>query len=180
MHRPASVRIPLTILASAMLLAVAAARVHAAEGGFRQPMVPPGEQRSQTVERVRGQVRDRVAERDRDDDRDRHRTPQQDASSTVINYRGMRLVFSDGNWYRQEGDDLVATRPPSGMMVRELPAEHALRWVAGVPYFYANGLYYVWRERQKQYEVLQEPPAGSEPATRESEAARRAGAPSSK
>jgi hypothetical protein len=76
-----------------------------------------------------------------------------------ITHRGTRYLVSGGQWYEQRGRDLVATIPPAGVMVRDLPDGYSMRWIGGVPYFYADGLYYVWRERPRRYEIMQTPPA---------------------
>jgi hypothetical protein len=65
-----------------------------------------------------------------------------------------------GRWYEQRGDKLRAISPPQGVLVPELPRGYSMRWVGGVPYFYADGLYYLWRERKRSYEVLPTPPVG--------------------
>jgi len=80
--------------------------------------------------------------------------------STSFTYRGTRYLVNSGRWYEQRGSDLVPVTPPAGVLVEELPANHTMRWVGGVPYFYADGLYYIWRERVRRYEILQSPPAG--------------------
>ena len=80
--------------------------------------------------------------------------------STSITYRGTRYLINSGRWYEQRGTDLVPVTAPAGVLVEELPASHSMRWVGGVPYFYADGLYYVWRERARRYEIMQSPPAG--------------------
>lgn len=76
-----------------------------------------------------------------------------------ITHRGTRYLVSGGQWYEQRGRDLVATIPPAGVLVRDLPDGYSMRWIGGVPYFYADGLYYVWRERPRRYEIMQTPPA---------------------
>ncbi len=75
-----------------------------------------------------------------------------------ITHRGTRYLVSGGQWYEQRGRDLVAAAPPAGVMVRDLPDGYAMRWIGGVPYFYADGLYYIWRERPRRYEIMQSPP----------------------
>lgn len=88
---------------------------------------------------------------------------------TAITHRGTRYLVSGGQWYEQRGRDLVATIPPAGVMVRDLPDGYSMRWIGGVPYFYADGLYYVWRERPRRYEIMQSPPlAEAEARPRES------------
>jgi hypothetical protein len=85
-------------------------------------------------------------------------------AGTSITHRGTRYVVTDGRWYEQRGADLVAVTPPAGVLVRDLPQGHSMRWIGGAPYFYADGLYYVWRERERRYEIVQTPPAAQEPA----------------
>ena len=36
--------------------------------------------------------------------------------------------------------------------------DHETRWIDGVPYFVAGDTYFVWRERERKYEIV-EPPA---------------------
>lgn len=78
--------------------------------------------------------------------------------SASITHRGTRYLVSDGRWYEQRGDDLIAVAPPAGVLVESLPDGYSMRWVGGVPYFYADGLYYVWRERSRRYEILKTAP----------------------
>lgn len=76
-----------------------------------------------------------------------------------ISYRGMRYFISEGQWFEQRGSRLVAVEAPAGVLVRDLPEGYTMRWIGGVPYFYADGLYYVWREGSRRYEILQSPPS---------------------
>jgi len=78
--------------------------------------------------------------------------------SASFTHRGTRYVVNDGRWYEQRGNDLVSVAAPAGVLVENLPDGYAVRWVSGVPYFYADGLYYVWRERPRRYEILQSAP----------------------
>jgi hypothetical protein len=109
------------------------------------------------------------------------RRPQPDTSSQIgasLTYRGTQYVITEGQWYERRGRDLVAVTPPSGVLVRELPKGYAMRWIGGVPYFYADGLYYVWREGSRRYEILQSPPSDeAPPASSGGEEARRTAPP---
>jgi hypothetical protein len=51
--------------------------------------------------------------------------------------------------------------PPIGFTVAVLPPYYTTLWLGGFPYFYADGAYYMWRERERHYEVV-EAPAGAE------------------
>lgn len=83
---------------------------------------------------------------------------RQPSSSASITHRGTRYLVRGGQWYERRGGDLVAAVPPEGVLVKNLPDGHSMRWIGGVPYFYADGLYYVWRERPRRYEILTTPP----------------------
>jgi hypothetical protein len=130
------------LVAAAMLLA-AALPVAAADraGGLRQePLsVPPSVKRPTTT--VTPQADDAAQ-------------PQE---SALITYRGARYVVSDGRWYRQKGDKLEAVPQPEGVLVPALPSGYSMKWVGGVPYFHAKGIYYVWRERKRSYEIVPAP-----------------------
>lgn len=88
-------------------------------------------------------------------------------ATAAIRHRGTRYLVTEGRWFEQRGDALVETTPPAGVLVEDLPEGYSVRWVDGVPYFQAAGLYLVWRERQRRYEVLQAPPAADQPGVDE-------------
>ena len=92
---------------------------------------------------------------------------RQKGGSKELTYRGNRYVVSGGRWYQQRGNDLTAVDPPAGVLVEDLPEGYAMRWFGGVPYFYADGFYYVWRERVQRYEILQSPPTDERPPSGE-------------
>jgi hypothetical protein len=50
--------------------------------------------------------------------------------------------------------------PPFGLFVPVLPPFYTTVWFGGIPYYYANDSYYVWRQDQNRYEVVA-PPDGS-------------------
>lgn len=148
----------LLLVLAVVAAAVAAAPVHAADpGGLRQqPLEPaPGSQGRVPAPTGIGGKRGTTPPSLPED----ARAP----ASTTINFKGTRYVVSAGQWYVKRGGDLVAVAPPAGVLVPELPEGHSVRWIGGVPYFYAAGLYYVWRERSRRYEIMQHPPA-AEPA----------------
>jgi hypothetical protein len=51
--------------------------------------------------------------------------------------------------------------PRIGFTVAVLPPYYTTLWLGGFPYFYADGAYFMWRERERHYEVV-EAPAGAE------------------
>lgn len=87
----------------------------------------------------------------------------QESRGASISFRGTRYFVSEGQWFEQKGRRLVAIEPPAGVLVRDLPKGHSMHWIGGVPYFYADGLYYVWREGSRRYEILQSPPTAEQP-----------------
>lgn len=83
-----------------------------------------------------------------------------DGSQDAYRFRGKQYVRSQGGWFESRGSQLVQVAPPVGLAVDALPANHETRWIDGVPYFVAGDAYFVWRERERKYELV-EPPAGA-------------------
>jgi len=71
--------------------------------------------------------------------------------------------FHGGVWYRPEAGRFVVIAPPVGVLVPVLPPFYTTLTIGGVPYYYANDAYYVWRDPEHQYEVV-DPPANVESA----------------
>jgi hypothetical protein len=74
-----------------------------------------------------------------------------------------RYWFHGGVWYRPEGGRFVVIAPPVGVFVPVLPPFYTTLMLGGLAYYYANDAYYVWREPEHQYEVV-DPPANVESA----------------
>lgn len=72
-------------------------------------------------------------------------------------FRGSRYQFDRGRWYRDRGTGFFIAPPPIGMMIGVLPPYYSTLWIGGIPYFYADGAYFLWRERVRRYEVVEEP-----------------------
>jgi hypothetical protein len=68
-----------------------------------------------------------------------------------------RFWYSGGVWYRPYGPRYVVVRPPFGVFVPLLPPFYTTIWWAGIPYYYANDTYYVWRDQDRGYEVVPPP-----------------------
>jgi hypothetical protein len=75
-----------------------------------------------------------------------------------LSFGGGRFFFHAGVWYRPEGRRYLVVAPPFGLVVPLLPPAYVTLWFGGVPYYYANDAYYVWRDQDRGYEVV-EPPA---------------------
>lgn len=145
MKTRASLTLPAFAAALLLVSAMPSMAADYGKGGLRQEPLPSS-----------GKAPERVPESTRAPTTVRVPAPP---SPLSITHRGTHYVVTAGQWYEQRGRDLVAVSAPAGVMVKDLPAGHSMRWIGGAPYFYADGLYYVWRERQRRYEILPQPPA---------------------
>jgi Family of unknown function (DUF6515) len=84
--------------------------------------------------------------------------------AVVVRDGANRYWFHGGIWYRPEGGHYVVIAPPVGVFVPVLPPFYTTLMLGGVPFYYANDAYYVWREPEHQYEVV-DPPQNVESAT---------------
>ena len=57
-------------------------------------------------------------------------------------YHNARYHFYGGVWYRPEGRRFLIVAPPIGLFVPFLPAFYSTIWLGGIPYYYANEVYY--------------------------------------
>jgi len=76
-------------------------------------------------------------------------------------YHGSRFYFSGGIWYAPGPYGFVVTAPPFGLFLTVLPPFYSTVWVGGVPYYYADNVYYQWQPSANGYVVV-EPPAGAD------------------
>jgi hypothetical protein len=67
------------------------------------------------------------------------------------------FYYSGGVWYAPRGPRFVVVGPPLGVFVPVLPYAYSTIYVRGLPYYYANDTYYVWRNRERAYEVVARP-----------------------
>lgn len=91
-------------------------------------------------------------------------------------YRGRdRFYFSGGIWYAPRGPQFVVVAPPPGLVISVLPPYYSTVWLGGVPYYYADNVYYTWQPDQNGYAVVDppdnadapSPPPDSAPSTQE-------------
>ena len=80
-----------------------------------------------------------------------------------VHHGGGRYWYHGGNWYAPYGPRWTVIAPPFGVFVPILPGFYSTLWFGGVPYYYANDVYYVWRQEQHSYEVVP-PPEGADGA----------------
>jgi hypothetical protein len=74
---------------------------------------------------------------------------------------GSRFYFYGGVWYAPGPGGFLVTRPPIGLFVPVLPPFYTTLWFGGVPYYYANDVYYGWDAAQNGY-VVENPPPGAD------------------
>lgn len=78
-------------------------------------------------------------------------------SPFIVNRGDGRFFYSGGVWYAPRGPRFVVVAAPIGVFVPVLPVFYTTVWVGGLPYYYANDTYYVWRAAQDGYEVVDPP-----------------------
>jgi hypothetical protein len=76
---------------------------------------------------------------------------------------GSRFYFSGGIWYAPGPGGFIVTRPPIGLFVPILPPFYTTLWFGGVPYYYADDVYYGWDAGQNGYDVVAPPPGADSP-----------------
>lgn len=74
-----------------------------------------------------------------------------------IIYHRRPYYYSSGIWYLRSGAQFVVTVPPIGIVIPFLPPLYTTLWVRGVPYYYANDVYYVWQPDLNGYVVTNPP-----------------------
>lgn len=62
--------------------------------------------------------------------------------SIPITYGRSRYYFSAGTWFQEVIAGFVVVTPPEGIVVPALPPRYTTTWLAGVPYYGANGIFY--------------------------------------
>jgi Family of unknown function (DUF6515) len=80
--------------------------------------------------------------------------------SHVTHYHDSRYYYTGGVWYRPYGGYYRVVAPPVGIYVSLLPDFYTTLWFGGIPYYYANSVYYTPRVDGPGY-VVTEPPAGA-------------------
>jgi hypothetical protein len=75
-----------------------------------------------------------------------------------------RFFFAGGVWYAPRGPGFAVVTPPVGLVIGVLPAYYSTVWFAGVPYYYADNVYYTQSPDQNGYVVADPPPNADQPA----------------
>jgi len=60
-------------------------------------------------------------------------------------------------WYAPRGDGFVVVAAPVGVVISVLPPYYSTVWVGGVPFYYADNVYYSWQPDQNGYAVVDPP-----------------------
>ena len=76
-------------------------------------------------------------------------------------YDGQTYFFHGGVWYEPRGPRFVVVRPPVGLFIDVLPPFYTTLWFGGIPYYYADDVYYLWRPELNGYVVVN-PPEGDD------------------
>lgn len=82
------------------------------------------------------------------------------AGSIRIKISDGHLFFNAGVWYRPHGKRYVVVAPPIGARITLLPPTYTTIWVGSIPYYYANGVYYL-ADSYGGYLVVDPPPESS-------------------
>jgi hypothetical protein len=64
------------------------------------------------------------------------------AGSVAVDFDSGNLFFHAGVWFRPDGARFVVITPPLGVVVPMLPPDCVTIWSGGVPYYYADGVFY--------------------------------------
>jgi hypothetical protein len=104
----------------------------------------------------RPEDRDHDWDRDRDRDRDGGRHD----GFREAQWRGEHWYFDGRHWYRPRASGWIVAPPPVGLTIAYLPDAYATLWIGGVPYYYADDIYYRWRPATRDYIVVA-PPSGA-------------------
>jgi len=75
-----------------------------------------------------------------------------------------RYYFNGGVWYAPRGPGFVVVLPPPGLVVSVLPPYYSTVWIGGIPYYYADNVYYTWQPDQNGYAVV-DPPVDADAPT---------------
>ena len=67
------------------------------------------------------------------------------------------VIYRERPAVDRDGPSFVIMAAPIGVFVPVLPPFYTTVWVSGLPYYYANDTYYVWRDGEDGYEVVEPP-----------------------
>jgi len=82
--------------------------------------------------------------------------------SVIIGHGRENFFFHGGIWYRPYGSSFRVIVPPVGLVIPILPSAYVTLQIGGVPYYYANGVYYTAVVGGPGYVVAAPPPPNVE------------------
>jgi hypothetical protein len=82
--------------------------------------------------------------------------------ATAVGSGRDRYWYSGGNWYSARGTRFIVVAPPVGVVAEELPPYYTTLMIGGIPYYYANEVYYAWRDAARGYQIVERPPGADE------------------
>jgi len=85
------------------------------------------------------------------------------SETIVVQHAGVSYSIHDGVWYRPYGARFTVVAPPIGAFVPVLPAFYTTVWFGGLPYYFADDSYYLWRPERAVYEIVTPPPGAPAP-----------------
>lgn len=118
-----------------------------------------GEHGERHAESRRGYRMDRRYEHDRSYPREGLMVRRLPERRHPVRYHDRDYFYFGGVWYLPSSPGFVVVKPPRGIVVPILPSFYTTLWFDGVPYYYANNVYYVWRPTLNGYQVTAPPPA---------------------
>ena len=74
-----------------------------------------------------------------------------------VGFSGGRYYYHGGVWFRPHGPRWIVVAPPIGIIIPLLPFGYSTIYYRGLPYYYADDVYYV-RTPAGSYRVIEAPP----------------------
>lgn len=74
-----------------------------------------------------------------------------------VHHQDSHYYFYGGVWYRPQGPGFIVVRPPIGLGISILPPYYTTVWFGGLPYYYADEVYYTWQPDRREYVVVNPP-----------------------
>ncbi len=85
------------------------------------------------------------------------------SNAIAVTHMGEHYWYGGGVWYGARGRGWVVVGSPIGVFVPVLPPFYTTVWFGGMPYYYANDTYYLWRDGDQGYQVV-DPPGAAAPS----------------
>ena len=61
----------------------------------------------------------------------------------IVRFRDRDYYYQGGVWYHHLNNGFTVIAPPIGIVIPFLPSFYTTIWVGGIPYYYADDVYYV-------------------------------------